>query len=131
MRGSTARLNAVWLIVALSRPDMALTQAPFTFEFNPGAGMSIRLIIESQGEMVIVGVPDLPGGSVAQLFSLGSITRRMLRSNRTRRIARPRIRPEARPRGVSRRKLLSPPFWGTAERWQGSGAALAARDLPP
>ncbi len=76
MRGSTARLNAVWLIVALSRPDIALTQAPFTFEFNPGAGMSVRLIIESQGEMVLVGVPGLPDSSVAQLFSLGSITRR-------------------------------------------------------
>ncbi len=76
MRGSTARLNAVWLIVALSRADIALTQAPFTFEFNPGAGMSIRLIIESQGEMVLVGVPDLPDSSVAQLFSLGSINRR-------------------------------------------------------
>ena len=55
MRGRTARLNAVWLIVALSRPDIALTQAPFTFEFNPGAGTSLRLIIESQGEMVLVG----------------------------------------------------------------------------
>lgn len=76
MLGSTARLNAVWLIVALSHPDIALTQAPFTFEFNPGAGTSVRLIIESQGEMVLVGVPDLPDSSVAQLFSLGSITRR-------------------------------------------------------
>ncbi len=76
MRGSTARLKAVWLIMALSRPEIALTQAPFTFEFNPEAGMSVRLIIESQGEMVLVGVPDLPDSSVAQLFSLGSINRR-------------------------------------------------------
>ena len=76
MRGSTARLSVVWLIMALSRPDIALTQAPFTFEFNPEAGTSVRLIIESQGEMVLVGVPDLADGSVAQVFSLGSITRR-------------------------------------------------------
>ena len=76
MLGSTARLNAAWLIVALSGPDIALTQAPFTFEFNPGAGMSIRLIIESRGEMVLVGVPDMPDSSVVHMFSLGSITRR-------------------------------------------------------
>ena len=76
MLGSTARLNAACLVVVLSHPDIALTQAPFTLEFNPGAGMSVRLIIESQGEMVLVGVPDLPDSSVVHMFSLGSINRR-------------------------------------------------------
>jgi hypothetical protein len=65
-------LFMIWLVW----PGVALAQAPFTFEYRPGAGVSVRLAVESRGEMVLVGIPGLLDSSVVEFTSLGGVTRR-------------------------------------------------------
>ena len=83
MRDSTSRLGGTWLaLLALTTPGVTVAQAPFTFEFDPTAGLSMRLAVEMQVEIVFVGIPDLPDSSVAEVFSLGGVTWRAVPDGR-------------------------------------------------
>jgi hypothetical protein len=57
-------------------PAPAAAQAPFTFRYQPRAGTAVRLIVETQSELVVVGVPGLRDSAVVDVLSLGGLTRR-------------------------------------------------------
>lgn len=57
-------------------PTPAEAQAPFTFRYQPPAGMAVRFVVETQGQLVVVGVPTVRDSAVVDVVSLGSLTRR-------------------------------------------------------
>ena len=54
---------------------IVVAQASFTLAFDPG-GRSLRLSVESKGEMVLVGMPGTPDSTVVETFALGGVTQR-------------------------------------------------------
>ncbi len=69
-----------WLIsVLFGWLGLVVTQGSLTLAFDPDAGRSVRLSVESQGEMILVGIPGTPDSTVIETLSLGGITQRAVR----------------------------------------------------
>ena len=52
-----------------------VAQASFTLAFDPD-GRSLRMSVESKGEMVLVGIPGTRDSTVFETFALGGVTQR-------------------------------------------------------
>ncbi len=70
------RPDSIWLVPILAGwVGIVVAQASFTLAFDPG-GRSLRLTVESKGEMVLVGIPGTPDSAVVETFALAGITQR-------------------------------------------------------
>ena len=73
---SLAKVGIGGLLLLLGTPDHAGAQAQFTFEFRPSGRLPLHKIVESQGQLLFVGFPDLPDSTTAEVSSRAGITRR-------------------------------------------------------
>ncbi len=70
------RPDSIWLVPILAGwVGIVVAQASFTLAFDPG-GRSLRLSVESKGEMVLIGMPGTPDSAVVETFALAGVTRR-------------------------------------------------------
>ncbi len=68
------RPDPVWLLpMLMGWIGLVVAQASFTLVFDPG-GRSLRLSVESKGEMVLVGIPGTPDSAVFETFALAGVT---------------------------------------------------------
>ena len=70
------RPDSIWLMPILAGWfGVVVTQASFTLAFAP-SGRSLRMSVESKGEMVLVGIPGTPDSAVVETFALAGVTQR-------------------------------------------------------
>lgn len=73
---SFAKVGIGGLLLLLGPPEDASAQTPFTFEFRPSGQLLVHKIVESQGQLLFVGFPELPDSTTAEVSSRAGITRR-------------------------------------------------------
>ena len=67
--------SSAWLILVLvGWLGLVVAQVSVTLVFDPGAGRSVQMSVQSQGEMILVGIPGTPDRTVVETFSLGGVT---------------------------------------------------------
>lgn len=70
------RPDSVWLTpILVGWVGIVVAQASFTLAFDPD-GRSLRMSVESKGEMVLVGIPGTPDSTVFETFALAGVTQR-------------------------------------------------------
>ncbi len=75
MRPERRAFSALVVLAVMAGP--AAGQVPFRFEFRPDPLLAVRTIVESRGDVVLVGVPGLSDSVVAESESLAGLTRRV------------------------------------------------------
>ncbi len=74
-RGATSAIGAAMALAMVTVP--AASQVPFRFEFRPDPVLTVRTIVESRGDVLLVGLPGLSDSVAAEWESLAGLTRRI------------------------------------------------------
>lgn len=75
MRRSRAGLAALGALAAWAGGLHG--QSPFAFEYRPAAGSRIQALYQTEGDLLLVGLPDMPDTSLGAFEALVSVTRRV------------------------------------------------------